>query len=75
MEKLTDYISALDAARLKGYANNTTYRTWAREGRIPGAIKIGRDWLLPRAWVDAQPDAENANAKVGKPRGKKKNSP
>jgi hypothetical protein len=58
MTNLDDYIPATDAARLNGYANNTLYRTWAREGRIPGAIKLGRDWLLPRAWVDSQPPTE-----------------
>lgn len=32
-------------------------RVWLKEGRIPGAVKIGRDWLIP---ADAQrPQAKN----------------
>ena len=68
MTNLTDYIPATEAARLKGYANNTTYRTWARDGRIPGAVKLGRDWMLPRVWVDSQPQAEERGGPGG-PRG------
>jgi hypothetical protein len=69
MENLLGYISSAEAARMKGYADGSTYRLWAREGRIPGAIKAGRDWLLPRAWVDAQPLFDGRGGPGG-PRGK-----
>jgi len=61
------FVSSAEAARRKGYADGSTYRKWAREGRIPGAIKAGRDWLLPCAWLDAQPPDR---AGPGCPRGK-----
>ena len=73
MTELADYVPLTEAARLKGYASNSTYRAWAKAGRIPGAMKVGRDWVLPRAWVDAQPEVDKTGGRVGKPRGKKIN--
>jgi hypothetical protein len=43
------------AAEYLDYTTQNTLTIYARAGRIPGAAKMGRDWLLPLAWVLAQP--------------------
>ena len=45
---LRDYISIKEYARRNNYADDGVYlRTKCREGRIPSAIKVGRDWCIP----------------------------
>ena len=29
----------------------STLRLWVNQGRIPGARKVGRCWLVPDSWV------------------------
>lgn len=45
---LRDYISIKEYARRNNYADDGIYlRRKCREGRIPSAIKVGRDWCIP----------------------------
>lgn len=59
---LTDYLTTAQAAALTGAAV-PTWTNRARAGRIPGAVRVGRDWLLPREAVLAF-----VPAPTGKPR-------
>jgi hypothetical protein len=47
-------MSISDAAAQLGYADGSTLRRLAASGHIPGAIKIGKTWILPIAWVKDQ---------------------
>lgn len=40
------YLSVPQAAGLLGW-DDSYVRRLARDGRIPGAIRAGRDWLIP----------------------------
>jgi len=70
-----DYITTPGAAAMLGESGTTggaNIRTLAREGKIPGAIKIGRDWLIPRAWAEKKAEEkakteEEGRAKRGRP--------
>lgn len=68
---MKDYIPAARAAEMLGYAasaRSSNLSARAKAGKIPGAVKIGRDWFLPAAWVSARIAEEEARAKGGKPR-------
>ena len=52
MNYLQDYIPMQEAVKELGYASSSTLSLWAREKKIPGAMKVGNCWLLPREWVD-----------------------
>jgi len=45
-----DYLTTIEAAEKWGVAT-ATIRLWAKEGKLPGATKAGRDWLIP---IDAE---------------------
>ena len=51
-------------------ASNISAR--ARTGKIPDAVKMGRDWLLPIIWVEAEKKRRDGMAaqgiKMGRPR-------
>jgi len=52
---ITNYITAAGAATIMGQASSaggSNIRALAGAGKIPGAIKIGREWLIPRAWAE-----------------------
>ncbi len=36
-------------AKLIGIQSERTVRDWCAQGKIPGAIKIGRAWIIPRS--------------------------
>ena len=45
---LRDYVSIKEYARKHNYPDDGIYlRRKCREGRIPSAIKVGRDWCIP----------------------------
>ena len=54
-----------------GTAGGSNICALARAGKIPGAIKIGRDWLIPRAWAEEKAAErekdEEGRAKRGRP--------
>lgn len=45
-----DYLTTTEAAE-KWEVVPATIRLWSRDGKIPGAVKAGRDWLIP---IDAK---------------------
>ncbi|MCL2122494.1 MAG: hypothetical protein FWH34_00240 [Desulfovibrionaceae bacterium] len=47
------HIVAASAAREIGYARNYL-TTLCTAGKVPGAMKDGRIWLVPVAWVEEQ---------------------
>jgi len=52
---LTGYLTVLEAASMIGEsptARGANIRALARAGKIPGAVKAGRDWLIPLAWAE-----------------------
>jgi hypothetical protein len=67
MDITSRLISITDAAAKLGYGNGSTLRRMAADGRITGAVKIGKSWVLPLAWVE---EKAKASAPVkGWPRG------
>jgi hypothetical protein len=62
------FLSLAEAAERLGYGGASTLALWCRQGRIPGAIKIGKTWLAPLVWVEMQEKADRP--KKGWPRGK-----
>jgi predicted site-specific integrase-resolvase len=65
---IPQYLSLTEAAERLGYADSNTLRLWSREGRIPGAQKIGAQWVVPVSWVVEQ--EKIGKPKRGGPRGK-----
>ena len=53
MSELSDYMPLKEAAEKLGYAATTTLLKWAQSGQIPGAMRFGRAWALPVAWIEA----------------------
>lgn len=48
----------------------------ARAGKIPGAVKMGRDWLIPKEWVEAEKARRKEADEQGLPkRGRPRNLP
>ena len=62
---MPDYLSATEAARQLGL-DSSQVRLLCRRGQIRGAVKAGRDWLVP-----APPVYERRRG-VGRPVGKTK---
>lgn len=52
------YISLTEAAQRLGYGSTSTLALKCREERIPGALKIGKTWAVPTAWVEEQEKLE-----------------
>jgi hypothetical protein len=48
---ILDYCTLTQAAETLGYRDNSALRHHCLDGRIPGAIKISKLWLIPRSWV------------------------
>lgn len=43
---MEDYVSAREAAKFLG-VSDVTVSTWCRQGRVPGAFKVSKMWLIP----------------------------
>jgi hypothetical protein len=50
---IMDWLTPAEAAALTNTAEST-WRNKAAAGQVPGAIKKGKQWLIPRAWLRAQ---------------------
>lgn len=53
---ITDYLTLSQAAEALGYASTGYLRQRCLNGEIPGVQKMGRNWLIPRLWVQEQQD-------------------
>lgn len=51
MPALPGYYTTKEAAEKLGYAMSTTIKRFCADGRITGAIKVGKTWFIPEAWV------------------------
>ena len=47
MAKAKGYLTIRQAAKMTGYSRDHMYRMVERR-QVVGAIKLGRDWLIPR---------------------------
>jgi hypothetical protein len=54
MLNILDYISLSQAAKLLNYTDSSALRRYCIDKRIPGAVKIARNWLIPKSWVISQ---------------------
>ncbi len=43
---MNEMMTTRTAAAIRGVAP-VTVRHWCAQGKVPGAIRIGRDWLIP----------------------------
>ena len=43
---MSNMITTRQAAALRGVAR-VTVRRWCQQGKVRGAIRIGRDWMIP----------------------------
>lgn len=50
MTQFPDYVSTEDIAARYDVSPETV-RRWCRDGAIPGAIQLGRQWRIPRKWM------------------------
>lgn len=51
---LPGYFTVTEAADRLGYKAPNTVRRLCIANRIPGAIKVGKMWLIPEIWVFEQ---------------------
>jgi hypothetical protein len=49
--KLDDYVTLKEAAQALGYTDTSSLRQKCLDKRIPEAKKLGRDWIIPKYWV------------------------
>ena len=67
----TEYLTSLEASAMLGElptTGGTNICALARAGKIPGAEKIGRDWLIPRAWAEEKAERKKLAESGGKPK-------
>jgi len=62
------YVTAAEAALALGYAQGNYITTLCAAGKIPGAYKSGRIWMLPTAWIE---ERKKLDAEQGIVRGTK----
>ena len=51
---ITDYLTLSQAAEALGYSSISSLSVYCKEGRIPGVERVGRSWLIPKAWVESE---------------------
>lgn len=49
---LDQYTTLTEAAKALGYSGHSALSRYLKEGRVPGAVRFGRSWLIPRAWLE-----------------------
>jgi len=57
-------IPTAEVAQILGVAPSSA-RRWAANGRLPGAVRLGRSWLIPRWIVAAIVRGDGLPAEVG----------
>ena len=66
-----NYITAAQAAKELGLApsaKTSNISARAKAGKIPGALKLGRDWLLPKEWLAVELEKKHQAELEGKPK-------
>lgn len=51
---ILDYLPLSQAAQALGYTDSSALRHYCIRGRIPGATKLGKQWVIPKSWVDEE---------------------
>jgi len=57
-ESTRPYLTAAGAAKELGYSQGSAVTVLCNAGRVPGAYKAGRIWLVPAAWVEERKKAD-----------------
>ncbi len=52
MTTLPGYYTTKEAAEKLGFKTPNSLADYAAQGKIPGATKVGRSWLIPENWVE-----------------------
>lgn len=64
-----DYLTLTQAAEMLGYRDGSYLRRLCIDGRIVGAVKVGKTWLIPKTWAEeAQKQGESGQGARGKQR-------
>lgn len=53
-DPIPGFLRLKEAAEAEGITPQTM-AALCRRGRIPGALRIGREWILPEGWERAKP--------------------
>jgi hypothetical protein len=61
---LPPFVTASTAARELGYTSSSYLRILCTTGKVPGAYKDGRIWLVPRAWIEQKKEQDVAQGIV-----------
>jgi neutral trehalase len=61
---LPPYLTASTAARELGYTSSVYLRILCNGGKIAGAYRDGKTWLIPREWVAARQQQDAAQGIV-----------
>lgn len=76
---MQDYIPAARVAEMLGFSpasKSSNLGAAAKDGQIPGAVKMGRDWFLPVAWVNEKIAEKEKREAEGRPKmGRPKKDP
>lgn len=51
---ITAYTTLKEAAQALGYASSSSLSLYVNQGRIPGALRVGRTWLIPKVWLESE---------------------
>ena len=54
MPALPGYYTTKEAAEKLGYKVTSNLRAACSSGFLGGAVKVGKTWFIPEAWVEAQ---------------------
>jgi excisionase family DNA binding protein len=60
----SDYVAPEDIAEHYGVSTETV-RRWCREHRVPGALQLGRQWRIPKKWMDGGLEVSLGDEKKG----------
>ena len=63
---ISEYIPSVEAAQRMGKAHSYI-RDLCRQGKLPGAVKAGRNWLIPRASVEGYVPLPRGRPKANAP--------
>lgn len=68
MPTLPGYYTTAEAAEKLGYASTSTLAALCQQGKILGATKIGKTWLIPEKWVGLAQNKQVTTGGRGKER-------
>lgn len=51
MPALPGYYTTKEAAEKLGYKSSDSLKHYCQQGKIAGAVKVGKTWFIPETWV------------------------